>query len=645
MKFEMITLQKNHSESTKHKHKHLPSLSNTQHHVKIFKTNIDNYEQAIQNLEIVINRLSLFRLVTFLLSITVIIFLANERLLTPLWFVVPLCIIGFAFLLSRYNKAIERKKNLTLLKEINKNELLKLENKLSDFPSGQSHLEVNHAYVNDLDVFGSHSIYQLLNRTTTESGGLCLAQWLSEPAGKEIILERQLAIKELTPKLEWRQQLQVAGLSFTNTKSDYQKLLTWFEKSEQLLPKKIKYLLGSIILGISSSVFAILFVVHFFLEGLNFYLLPFLLVLLFNSLFLKRVSPLAEEVIDQTHTNVQTLGGYQLLAETISSEKFQSERLNKLRSDLNQNNSSAASEIKRLKKILESFQLRGTKKSIGNAFYGIFNSFWLFDIYYIILTEKWKHRNRNLAQPWIQTISEFEVLNSLAGFAYANQAFTFPEISDEPYAIQFEMLGHPLIKSDNRICNDFNLTGRGKINMITGSNMAGKSTFLRTVGVNLILALMGAPCCAKSAKVSQLKMFTSMRTQDNLEEGTSSFYAELKKVEQLLKLIKSGLPMFFMLDEMFKGTNSKDRYKGGVSLIKQLSDLNAFGIISTHDLELAKLAGNHMIVSNHSFNSFINDGEMKFNYQLTDGICTDFNASELMKKSGINILEDVEKMQ
>ena len=207
------------------------------------------------------------------------------------------------------------------------------------------------------------------------------------------------------------------------------------------------------------------------------------------------------------------------------------------------------------------------------------------------------------------------------------------------------MLGHPLIKPESRICNHFNLKGRGHFAMITGSNMSGKSTFLRTVGVNLILALMGAPCCAKSGQVSHMKMFTSMRTQDNLEEGISSFYAELKRVEQLLTLIKSGQPIFFMLDEMFKGTNSEDRYKGGVSLIKQLSELNAFGIISTHDLELARLAGNHMIVSNQSFNSKIHNGELSFNYKLQDGVCTDFNASELMKKSGINILTNVEKMR
>ena len=613
--------------------------------MKIYQTNIEKYETAIFDLDKITKRLSLIRLASFLISFIIIGVLANERLILLLWIVTPLCVLGFAILLVRYGQVANLKKTATLLKEINQNELLKLENKLSSFPTGQSHLKKEHAYIADLDVFGSHSLFQLLNRTTTESGSLLLAKWLSESAPKEIILERQQAIQELKPSLQWRQQLHVAGLPFMNTESEYQKLLKWFEKSEQLLPKQTTYLMGSITLTVSSTVLAALYVANSFSEGWNLYLLPLLLVLLINYLLLRKVAPIAEEIIDHTDRNVQILGGYQMLAQTILSEKFQSKKLKELRSDLNQNKSSAASEIRRLKKILEAFQLRGTKRSFGNKFYGLFNYFWLFDMYWIILTERWKRRNRNHIQSWIRSISEFEALNSLAGFAYSNPDFEFPEIKEEHYSIHFEMLGHPLINPESRICNHFNLKGRGQIAMITGSNMAGKSTFLRTVGVNLILALMGAPCCAKSGQVSHMKMFTSMRTQDNLEEGVSSFYAELKRVEQLLTLIKSGQPIFFMLDEMFKGTNSEDRYKGGVSLIKQLSELNAFGIISTHDLELARLADSHMIVSNHSFNSKIHNGELSFNYMLQDGICTDFNASELMKKSGINILTNVEKMR
>src|SRR5690606_15440966 len=190
------------------------------------------------------------------------------------------------------------------------------------------------------------------------------------------------------------------------------------------------------------------------------------------------------------------------------------------------------------------------------------------------------------------------------------------------------------------ICNDFHSEGQGDVVMITGSNMGGKSTFLRTVGVNLVLALAGAPRCAKYGQVSNLKLFTSMRTQDNLKEGVSSFYAELDRIEKLLKLIESSTNVFFLLDEMFKGTNSEDRHRGGFSFINQLNKLKTSGIIATHDIELAKLSENKKLVANYSFNSEMINDTMFFNYKLENGICYDFNASELMKKSGIEIISN-----
>ena len=202
-------------------------------------------------------------------------------------------------------------------------------------------------------------------------------------------------------------------------------------------------------------------------------------------------------------------------------------------------------------------------------------------------------------------------------------------------------MGHPLINSNNRVCNNFHSEGQGNVVMITGSNMGGKSTFLRTVGVNLVLALAGAPCCAKYGQITKLKLYTSMRTQDNLLKGISSFYAELNRIEKMLKLIESNHNVFFLLDEMFKGTNSEDRHRGGFSLINQISKLNTSGIIATHDIELAKLAGNKMLVTNYSFNSEIKDNSMIFSYELDPGICNDFNASELMKNSGIKVLSHI----
>lgn len=612
--------------------------------MNIYSQNIRQYEVIILKLSNLLKRLSILRLVIFVISLSLILIFANGRLIQPLFIAVPICVLVFGLIIKRYYKVAFEKQQAEFLKEINEDEILRLANKLAKFPSGQAFVKKDHPYVADFDIFGSHSLFRLIDRTTTESGSAMLAEWLSEPATKDVILKRQEAVKELTPKLDWRQEFQSSGMHFSNKKSDYNKLLSWVGKPVQLLPNQYKYLTVSILLSIVSTSTAVYFLYNLFYiaDFSGYYIIPLLISLLINRLVLKRVRPIAEEIIDNTHVNTGTLGGYQTLITKIEGEKFDSEILNRLQSDFSKNSYSASKEINKLRKILEMFQGKGTRRSIGkNDIYTLFNSFWFFDVYLILLTEKWKNRNSPFLLFWASAVSEFEVLSSLAGFSYSNPTFTFPEIRENFYVIDFEELGHPLILSQNRVCNDFTLNGKGEIALITGSNMAGKSTFLRTVGVNLVLALMGAPCCAKSGRVSPMKIFTSMRTQDNLEEGISSFYAELKRIEQLLQLIESGEAIFFLLDEMFKGTNSQDRYKGGASLIKQLSELNAFGIISTHDLELAKLTVNQSTVANFSFNSEIQGGEIIFNYALTKGICTDFNASELMKKSGIKILADI----
>jgi ABC-type multidrug transport system fused ATPase/permease subunit len=611
-------------------------LNNYQH-------NIHQYRLSALALANSLKNLSVARIAAFVFSIIFIVVFANARMVALLFFVVPLCVFAFVFLLKRYNRVAYQKAHATFLKEINEQEVLRLENKLSPFPTGQAYVNPHHPYVADLDIFGPHSLFQLINRTTTESGSARLAAWMSASAPKALILNRQEAVKELAPLLDWRQDFQATGMHHRNEKSEYNKLLAWLEKPVQLLPNRTKYLATGITLALLTTL-ALLY--HFIYAYTSDYLLntlPLLAMLTINYFVLKRLKPVAEEIIDDTHQNTKILGGYQSLILKVESGKFNAQLLRQLQSSFSEQNYSAAAEINKLKNILEVSQLKGTKGNFGNQFYAILNMFWLLDIYWIIRTEQWKNRNSAYLKSWAAAVSEFEALSSIAGFAYTNPSYTFPEIKTGPCTINFEMLGHPLLKPESRRSNDFSLRARENIAMITGSNMAGKSTFLRTVGANLVLALMGAPCCAKGGEVSELKIFTSMRTQDNLEEGISSFYAELKKVEQLLQLVQKGEAIFFMLDEMFKGTNSKDRHRGGFSLIKQLEELNAFGIISTHDLDLADLAGNHRLVKNYSFNSEIRQGEMIFDYKLTPGLCKDFNASELMKKSGIKVLDHIEK--
>ncbi|MGQ1786836.1 MutS-related protein [Saccharicrinis sp. GN24d3] len=539
------------------------------------------------------------------------------------------------------------RKHTSFLKSINESEILRGNCKLEKFDTGDKFIHQNHPYTSDLDIFGQHSVFQLVNRATTESGTMRLSEWLSEPAANDEIHNRQKAIKELSQKLDWRQDFQASGMHFQNKKSDYFKLLDWVEEPVVLLKYRRIYLAVAIILPVLLFLSLYYFTINITSPNGYVYLLSCIAVIFVNYLILRKINPFAERIVKTATGNISTLRAYRTLISKIENESFRSKKLYELQSILIKGKYSAYNEINKLCRILDFSHQRRVKKDPlnGNHFYSILNGLLLIDIYLIIGVEKWKSKNKAFLKPWSKVVSEFEGINSLAGFCYSNPSYTFPEITEKSNYVYFESLGHPLINSDKRVCNNFHSKGHGDIVMITGSNMGGKSTFLRTVGVNLVLALAGAPCCAVYGQVSNLKLHTSMRTQDNLKEGVSSFYAELDRTEKMLKLIESSHNVFFLLDEMFKGTNSEDRHKGGFSLINQISKLLTSGIIATHDIELAKLSGNKKLVANYSFNSEIKDNTMNFSYELHPGICNDFNASELMKRSGIKIIPDFSKSE
>lgn len=611
--------------------------------MKIYRDNIEMYDAKLLKISKLLKRISFLRLFIFIISGIVLIYLFSSNLLTPVLIVLPLSILCFGVAISYHNKTAFLKKHTAFLKGINESEILREKCNLEGFDTGHKFINQNHPYTSDLDIFGQHSVFQLLNRTTTESGMIRLSEWLSEPAPNSEIHDRQEAIKELSQKLDWRQNFQASGMHFQNKKSDYNKLLDWVEAPLILLKNRRIYIAAALILSVLSLLGLYFSAINLNSSNWYIYLLPFVTVLFISNRILKKVKPIAEDIVETSQENINILRAYRILIKEIESESFKSKKLCQLQSILIKGKYSAYDEINRLCRLLDFSQQRGIKKHPigGNPFYSILNSFLLVDIYLIIGAEKWKAKNKAFLKSWAEVVSQFEVINSLAGFCYSNPSYTFPRLEEKNNYIHFESLGHPLINSNKRVCNNFRSEGHGDIVLITGSNMGGKSTFLRAVGVNLVLAFAGAPCCALYGQVSNLKLFTSMRTQDNLKEGVSSFYAELNRIEKMLKRIESSQNTFFLLDEMFKGTNSEDRHKGGFSLINQLSKLHTSGIIATHDIELAKLSGNKKLVTNYSFNSEIKDNSMIFSYELHSGICTDFNASELMKKSGIKILSNI----
>ncbi len=611
--------------------------------MKVYSDNIKTFDAKLLKLSKALKRLSFLRLAIFIAAIVILIYLVSIKLFTPLFIILPVLMIAFGVVITHYNKIAYQRKHTSFLKKINESEIQRTHCNLEEFDSGDRFIDKNHPYTSDLDIFGEHSIFQLVNRTTTESGMILLSKWLSEPASNNEIQDRQQAIKALTEKLEWRQDLQALGMHFKNKKSDYYKLLEWVEAPVVLLKNRLKYKVVSIILPVLFLSSAYFFYANLDSINLLIYLSFMITILIINFIILRKIKNLAEGIAETSSKNLSTLKGYQALIKKIENEIFKSKKLNDLQSQLSDGKHSAHDEIKRLSSLLEFSQQRPIKKMPigGNPYYPILNSFLLLDIHMIIGTEEWKIKNKAFLKQWAEVVSEFEVINSLAGFCYSNPTFTFPEITDKNNYVHFEALGHPLINGDKRVCNDFHSEGHGDVVMITGSNMAGKSTFLRAVGVNIVLALAGAPCCAKNGQVSKLQLFSSMRTEDNLKKGISSFYAELSRIEKMLKLIESNDNVYFLLGEMFKGTNSEDRHRGGFSFINQISKEKTSGIIATHDIELAKLAGSKKLVTNYSFNSEIKDDIMTFSYTLDPSICNDFNASELMKQSGIQIIATV----
>lgn len=613
--------------------------------MKIYQENIQKYDTEASRLKKVLGRVSLLRLFIFILSASIVIYLFSNHLLGTAFIVLPISMVCFAIVINYHSKIAFLKKHTAFLKDINESEILRAACKLEAFATGDEFVNPNHPYTSDLDIFGQHSIFQLVNRTTTESGSIRLSEWLAAPAPNQEIEDRQVAIKELAQNLDWRQDFQASGMHFQNKKSDYYKLLAWVEKPLVLLKNQGRYTAISIVLPFLFLLSAYFFAVNLdAVEGMVYFGL-LVLVLFVNYMILRKINPLAEDIVETSSENLSTLKAYQALINKIEMGHFESKKLHGLQSKLVNGKYSANNEIIKICKLLNYSHQRPIKNMPigGNYMYILLNNFLLLDIHLILGAEKWKAKNKVFLKSWAEVVSEFEVINSFAGFCYSNPSYTFPEIIEKPNFLELESLGHPLISSDNRICNDFHSAGYADMVMVTGSNMGGKSTFLRTVGVNIVLALAGAPCCAKNARLSNLQLYTSMRTQDNLMQGVSSFYAELSRIEKMLQRIESSQNVYFLTDEMFKGTNSKDRHRGGFSLINQLSKLKTSGIIATHDIELAKLLESKSLVTNYSFNSKIEGDSMVFSYKLDPGICTDFNASALMKKSGIKIIADISK--
>lgn len=586
---------------------------------------VNKYSTTLSNTKNKIRKVSLLRLIIFLITV-VGIYLAVANHQQTLAIGMGLGFVIFIYLI-RVHLLLEKKKqwNEAILK-INKEELLLLDGNTDNRERGDEHLNSSHPYCADLDIFGKKSLYQLINRNATACGSTKLATTLNNLITNTNELKlRQKAISELINKTSWRQNFQATGHLFKENPEDQKGLISWSHSNE----KKFNKLFYKTMLIINPLVgFGVITLIelNIFTYGtfLAFLIIPLIIV----------GSRLG--ILNKIHIEVSKKSGllikYAELFKIISNEDFESDLANEIKNKIN-GKPSAHIAVKQLAKITKSMDYR------LNMLVGIFlNLFFLWDIRQAIKIEKWKDNHAEYLEDWFNQLSNIDELQSFAGFAFNFPNSIFPDFNEDDFQISGENIKHPFISADENIGNPINITGKKQFQIITGANMAGKSTYLRTVGINILLASTGSVVLADSFKIKPIGIFTGIKTTDSLQDGESYFFAELKRLKELIDKLENGEQLFVILDEVLRGTNSADKQKGSMALITQLIRLKASGIIATHDLAL----GNLIIdfpdnIKNKRFEVEINNNELVFDYKLKNGISQNLNATFLMKKMGITL--------
>ena len=572
----------------------------------------------------VLTIISFLRLTVFIGWAITEYFALTTSNLTSVILVFSVFVLLFTFLIITNEKLLNETKYLKELIKICQNELDLLTGEYKNFDSGLEFINPNHSYTYDLDIFGNSSIFQYLNRTCTIIGKSTLANYLSSPLkGKKELLLRQQAIAELKNKIEWRQNFQAIGNLYSEKKSDKENILNWLNEPLILFHNKLYKILLFIwpFLVIIQLILSILQIVPYKLLLITFFFQ--IIIVGYNKNKIRKLQKLGNKV--------KTLKKYGKLLKEIENENFISPKLKNLTGILKTDNKTTFYHITKLAKISKAYD--NTLNMIAGP---ILNFFFLWSLQCIIRMDKWKIKFKDELPKWFFIISEFDALSSLGCFAFNNPDYIFPEIESHKFTLETKELGHPLINKSVRVNNNFNLNNLGDFAMITGANMAGKSTFLRTVGVNLVLAMSGAPVCAKKFRFFPTDICTSMRTTDSLQKNESYFYAELKRLKTIIDKLTAGQVNFIILDELLKGTNSKDKETGSRIFIEKLIKLNGVGLIATHDLNLADIEKMHPDkVKNQCFEVEIKGEKIFFDYKLKDGVTQKMNASLLMRQMSI----------
>lgn len=584
-------------------------------------------EGQLQQVKKQIFRISMLRLALFIAGIAGLYFFFNQT--TLLIICICLTFLPLFILVKIHNRFFIRKEWLETQARIIQEELQALSGDYSSFEDGKEYVNPEHPYSFDLDIFGRRSLFQSINRTCTFFGKDRLAKWLQNHLHEKTSIEkRQEMVREISEHTLFREQFRVAGLVHHGQSSDGEKIQAWSQSPAQYLHAGwVKaFIWGVPVINSLLLITSLAGWTSFSWLGLSF---GIFLVLSFG--IIKRATYIQETYGKQ----LKSLNGYARLIALAKAENWKSAGMQELMERFNLNGQSPIQALQQLSKELDRLDLR------NNQFlYVLLEGSIFFQLQEIVRIERWKARYGQHISKWLETVGELDALCSLGTFAYNHPQYTYPELTEKPFCFLATQMGHPLMPASQCVKNDATIPSRPFFLIITGANMAGKSTYLRTIGVNYLLACIGAPVCCERLKLYPNQLITSLRTSDSLSDNESYFFAELKRLKRIIDLLNQGQQLFIILDEILKGTNSMDKQKGSFDLIRQFMQLKANGIIATHDLLLGSLIKQFPEeIRNYCFEADIKENELTFSYKLREGVAQNMNACFLMKKMGIILQE------
>ena len=569
-------------------------------------------------------RVSQLRLVTFFAFVALGV-LGFRGTASYWWMVLPL--VTFVFLVKRHDQVIRARDRAARAIQFYERGLARLDDRwMGGGETGERFADEAHLYSNDLDLFGPASLFELLSISRTQSGEETLAAWLKAPAARDEILSRHAAVRELVPLLDLRETLALAG-DGVRAGVHTEALVAWSVRPSPLGPPPLRWVAAVLSLAGAGALVALA-------TGT---FTPLLLVLILQGLLRARQRADLDKVLHSAVGHVRDLTILKDLLSRLERERFVCPRLNAVQQRINSGTIAGSIAIRRLEGLVEAHDWE------HNIVFAMIAAPLMWSTHIGWMIEDWRDRHGQNIKTWLEAVGELEALSSLATYTFEHPADPFPtlESGDGAGTAQLDAvaLGHPLLPASRMVRNDVRLTGSDRLLVVSGSNMSGKSTLLRTVGINVVLALAGAPVRAGSLTLSPLAIGATLRIQDSLLEGRSRFYAEITRIRAIVDTARAR-PLLFLLDELFHGTNSHDRFIGATGVLRSLLDLGAIGLITTHDLALTAIASELAPrAANVHFEDRFEGGEMSFDYRMKQGPVTRSNALALMRAVGLDVSE------